>query len=115
MTATTTTHSRVVHCRREPYDVYIGRPSRWGNPCELVTRVNGKIRRVTRRVALKRYAKHLLENPELIVWARRVLVGKTLGCWCDPKPCHGHILAAIVRASSLRVAVGLLRRIAYGE
>jgi hypothetical protein len=24
--------TRVVHCRREKYDVYIGRPSKWGNP-----------------------------------------------------------------------------------
>lgn len=23
---------KVVHCKREPYDVYIGRPSKWGNP-----------------------------------------------------------------------------------
>jgi hypothetical protein len=23
---------RVVHCNRERYDVYIGRPSKWGNP-----------------------------------------------------------------------------------
>ena len=23
---------RVVHCKKEPYDVYIGRPSKWGNP-----------------------------------------------------------------------------------
>jgi len=23
---------RVVHCKREPYDVYIGRGSKWGNP-----------------------------------------------------------------------------------
>lgn len=22
----------VVHCKREPYDVYIGRGSKWGNP-----------------------------------------------------------------------------------
>lgn len=22
----------VVHCKREPHDVYIGRPSIWGNP-----------------------------------------------------------------------------------
>ena len=24
--------TRVVHCRRERYDVYVGRPSPWGNP-----------------------------------------------------------------------------------
>jgi hypothetical protein len=25
----------VVHCKREPYDVYIGRPSKWGNPFQI--------------------------------------------------------------------------------
>ena len=30
MTSTRTT--RVVHCKREPFDIYIGRPSKWGNP-----------------------------------------------------------------------------------
>ncbi|PSR31594.1 MAG: hypothetical protein C7B46_16630, partial [Sulfobacillus benefaciens] len=24
--------TRVVHCKKAPYDVYIGRPSKWGNP-----------------------------------------------------------------------------------
>ena len=23
---------KVVHCKKEKYDVYIGRPSKWGNP-----------------------------------------------------------------------------------
>lgn len=23
---------KVVYCQREPYNVYIGRPSKWGNP-----------------------------------------------------------------------------------
>ena len=30
MTSTRTT--RVVHCKRAPFDIYIGRPSKWGNP-----------------------------------------------------------------------------------
>jgi len=25
----------VVHCKRAEYDVYIGRPSRWGNPFQI--------------------------------------------------------------------------------
>lgn len=114
MTATTTTRSgvKVVHCRKAPYDVYIGRPSRWGNPCELVTRVNGRVRRVSRKIAVKRYALHLLAHPELIELARRDLRGKVLGCWCNPRLCHGHLLAAIVRASSLKAAFGLVRRVA---
>jgi len=25
-------NAKVVHCKKEQYDVYIGRPSKWGNP-----------------------------------------------------------------------------------
>jgi hypothetical protein len=24
--------TKVVHCKKESYDIYIGRPSKWGNP-----------------------------------------------------------------------------------
>ena len=27
--------TRVVNCKKEPYDVYIGRPSKWGNPFKI--------------------------------------------------------------------------------
>ena len=30
MASTQTT--RVVHCKRAPFDIYIGRPSKWANP-----------------------------------------------------------------------------------
>lgn len=23
---------KIVHCKKEPYDIYIGRPGKWGNP-----------------------------------------------------------------------------------
>ena len=26
-----------------------------------------------------------------------LLAGKTLGCWCKPKPCHGAALVNLVR------------------
>ena len=26
---------KVVHCKKEPYDIYIGRPSKWGNPFSI--------------------------------------------------------------------------------
>ncbi len=25
-------NTKVVHCKRAPFDIYIGRPSKWGNP-----------------------------------------------------------------------------------
>ncbi|MDQ5843653.1 MAG: DUF4326 domain-containing protein [Thermoproteota archaeon] len=31
----TVSNTRVVHCKVEPFDVYIGRPSKWGNPFKI--------------------------------------------------------------------------------
>ena len=28
-------NTRVVNCRKDSYDIYIGRPSLWGNPFEI--------------------------------------------------------------------------------
>lgn len=79
--------TRVVHCRREPYDVYVGRPSRFGNP--FVVGRDG-----TRKEVIAKYESWLRSNPGLLAEVR-LLRGKTLGCWCHPLPCHGGVLARI--------------------
>lgn len=75
---------KVVHCKKEKYDVYIGRPSKWGNP--YVVGEAG-----TRTECIEKYRKYILGSPSLL---REVaeLRGKTLGCWCAPLTCHGDIL-----------------------
>lgn len=78
----------VVHCKRAPYDVYIGRPSKWGNPYRL-------IRESEREAILVRYREWLNTQPELLEAVYQELRGKVLGCWCAPKLCHGDILAEI--------------------
>ena len=80
---------RVVHCKREPYDVYIGRPSKWGNPFTI-----GKDG--TRDEVIAKYRVHLHESG--LIADIEELRGKTLGCWCAPKPCHGDVLAEGVRS-----------------
>lgn len=74
----------VVHCKREPYDVYIGRPSKWGNPFEI-----GKDG--TREEVIEKYEAWLQTQTPLLS-ALKELKGQTLGCWCSPKPCHGDVL-----------------------
>lgn len=83
---------RVVHCKREPYDVYIGRPSKWGNPFKLR-------HEDARHVVLEQYRAWLMKQPTLIEAAKRELRGKVLGCWCAPKACHGDVLLEIANAS----------------
>ena len=79
------TTTRVVHCKKEPYDVYIGRPSKWGNPFEI-----GKDG--SRETVILKYYEYLLTSPSLMAEITE-LIGKVLGCWCAPRPCHGDILA----------------------
>jgi hypothetical protein len=83
----------VVHCKVRPYDVYIGRPSKWGN---LFTHLphavkDGMVLVPTREEAIKRYRAWIQTQPELLK-SLPALKGKTLGCWCKPKECHGDVL-----------------------
>ena len=82
--------SRVVHCKREPFDVYIGRPSKWGNPFTIGQ--DG-----SRAGVIERYRGWLYQpaQRELLESVVKELRGKTLGCWCSPKPCHGDVLLEI--------------------
>lgn len=75
---------KVVHCKKEPYDVYIGRPSKWGNP--FVIGVDG-----TREEVVEKYRQWILNKPELLKDLHE-LKDKTIACWCAPKACHGDVL-----------------------
>jgi hypothetical protein len=80
-------HLLVVNRRISAFDVYIGRGSKWGNPFRI-----GKDG--TRADVIRKYEAWLQEQPELLA-ALHELRGKTLGCFCAPKPCHGDILARL--------------------
>ncbi len=77
--------TKVVHCKKGPYDVYVGRPSDWGNPFSI-----GKDG--TREQVIEKYEAWLLEQPELLNRLHE-LKGKVLACWCKPLHCHGDVLA----------------------
>jgi len=79
---------KVVHCKKEPYDVYIGRGSKWGNP--FVIGKDGD-----RLEVMDKYEMYIMYNDDLI-FALPELVGMTLGCYCAPLPCHGDILKIMV-------------------
>ena len=82
--------SRVVHCKKEPYDVYIGRPSKWGNPFK-------EGRDGTREEVIELFRGYILRHPTLLFDLVDELKGKVLGCWCSPKPCHGDVLVELLR------------------
>ena len=80
--------TRVVHCKKEPFDVYIGRPSKWGNPFSI-----GKDG--TREEVIERYRNWIQSKPRLLECLPE-LKDKVLGCWCKPEACHGDVLVELV-------------------
>jgi Domain of unknown function (DUF4326) len=80
--------SHVVHCKRAAFDVYIGRPSAWGNPFKIGP--DG-----TRAEVIAKYRAWLQAQPDMIRKAKAELRGKVLACWCYPAACHGDVLAEV--------------------
>jgi hypothetical protein len=80
--------TRVVNKRAEPFDVYIGRPSKWGNPFEIG-------RDGDRAEVIEKHRVWFMAQPDMIREAKAELKGKRLGCFCAPLPCHGDIYAKV--------------------
>ena len=77
--------------------VYVGRPSRWGNPIPIEP--TGQFDAAGRAQYVAS-----LTRAELSA-IRRELRGKTLACWCPltypdgtPRPCHADVLLEIANA-----------------
>lgn len=73
---------------RIPYDVYIGRPSIFGNP--FVIGKDG-----TREDVINKYRQWFNWKIRTDADFKRqveALRGKTLGCFCAPAPCHGDVI-----------------------
>jgi uncharacterized protein DUF4326 len=80
--------TRVVHCKKEQFNIYIGRPSKWSNPFKIG-------RDGSRQEVIQKYKDMIIVNIELIKQIPLELKGKTLGCWCKPYQCHGDVLAEL--------------------
>lgn len=86
---------KVVHLKKDKYDVYIGRPSIWGNPYSHKKETMAEYKVSSRKEAIEKYEKYLLSSPELM--GKLVeLKFKVLGCWCKPSSCHGDVLKKYV-------------------
>lgn len=83
---------RAVHCKRERHQLYIGRPSKWGNP--FVVGKHG-----ARGECIALYENWLRRNSQLVA-SLDELQGLVLGCWCAPQACHGDLLVRLANASS---------------
>ena len=88
----------VVHCKKDKYDVYIGRPSKWGNPFSHRGGTLAECQVETREEAIECFRNYLLVTPWLLEAVKKELKGKILGCWCVPQSCHGEVLAEIANS-----------------
>lgn len=71
--------------KSDPKAVYIGRPSRWGNPY--------KLKEYTLPESLELYRSYLDWHLELDPNWLEPLRGKNLVCYCSlDQPCHGDII-----------------------
>jgi hypothetical protein len=103
--------TRVVHVKKEPYDVYIGRGqgSKWGNPFTHIddrkTIANYIVG--SRSEAIEAYREYITKGEgQHLLADLHELKGKTLGCWCCFKPsyytkgmkmiCHGEVLMELL-------------------
>ena len=75
--------------------VYVGRPSKWGNPYQIV--LSG-----TREEVIQMYREDiedaLASNPHYLDSLR----GKDLVCWCAPLSCHADILMELANNGELK-------------
>lgn len=79
---------KVLNKRVSSDGVYIGRPSKWGNPFAIG-------RDGSREDVVRKFEAYINENPLLKEAAKKELKGKNLVCFCAPLGCHGDILLRI--------------------
>ena len=66
--------------------VYVGRPTKWGNPWPITAQRSSED-------AVTLYRQHLCDHPDLVDAAGRELAGRDLVCWCRPdQACHADVL-----------------------
>ena len=82
----------VIHIRNAPAGfkanpdyVYIGRPSKWGNPYNV---------NLGRTACIDLFREYLTSMPALMTDLPEIQ-GKTLVCFCKPQACHGDVLAEL--------------------
>ena len=93
-----------------PEAVYVGRPSKWGNPWRIGEKHPADGHRLTRKEVIELYQNNIgqmlkakRDDGSLILNIEE-LKGKDLVCWCSPLPCHADILlelAAITKQEGL--------------
>ncbi len=90
------------HAHVKDNTVLIDRRTVWGNPFRIGPACS-------REQAVARYRADLwrrIRAGEIALEELAELDGRWLACWCDPLPCHGHVLARAAAWAANAVAGG---------
>lgn len=85
--------------RMPPGAIYVGRPTKWGNP----------VRRGAAKpdTLLYLYEQHVLKRVRAGALDLGELSGKTLVCWCKPgDPCHADVLLRLANPTEVAMKAG---------
>ncbi len=84
--------TKVVNVFNSRYDIDIRRPGCWGNP--FIIGKDGN-----REEVIQKYKEWITTSPQAEHLRKMLprLQGKTLGCVCKPKKCHGDVLIDLLK------------------
>ncbi|HEK0202148.1 TPA: DUF4326 domain-containing protein [Pseudomonas aeruginosa] len=81
--------------RDEPYDIYIGRGTIWGNPYQMGQ--DGDRDEVIRKFEYD-FQRGFLKASENFEKNISMLKGKVIACHCKPAACHGDVIAHFINS-----------------
>ena len=84
---------KAVHCKSGVTHIYVGRPTKWGNPCVI-----GK--HGDRAEVIRKYEEWIKTRPDLMAQLHQ-LKGFDLGCWCSPQACHADVLVRLANEETV--------------
>lgn len=88
--------TRVVNLYKEPYDIYIGRPTMWGNPYSHKPGTLAEWLVDSREEAIERFKEDAAIAYSIHPEWLEPLRGKVLGCFCKPQACHGDVIVELL-------------------
>lgn len=93
--------------------VYVGRPTKWGNPYKIGDKIKGAPDKpLTRIDSIVMHHDWLLMEPDGKKLLKDIaeLKGKDLVCWCAPLPCHADLLMELANVPEKHRSSGLIPR-----
>lgn len=81
---------RTAGWRKPEGAVYVGRPTKWGNPFPIAG---------SHSAAVEEFSNWIHKQPDLVSEIKVNLRGRDLMCWCaEGVPCHADVLLAIANS-----------------